>query len=767
MTGSSTAPATAAWRPADLVAFALGVSTAFVIAVGDVFTSADPWVFMVMYGLAACCSGVWLLATRYSESDRRWRQVFGVALIVWGAGQIVLAVELRLGTAMAPSLGDLVSALAFPIFVAGITRAVWSEAFVRPVLRMVVDALLMSSVLALLIWRLVVEPSGVTTDAQMFAAFALPTTLLVASFGMLVFIRRPEVPTGLFACGLTVFAVSDLMATFRADLAAPVSGFGSAMYAVAMPLFATGARMASPEPNDGDDVTRDLREASMTIVITALVVMAVLVHVVMVRRVPTATPIIYTLIAVGAFFARHLVDHAQRHALLGRLREQALADPLTGIGNRFALDAVSARVDPEHVAVLVVGLEGMHEFAAAHGQEERDVLLVRVARGLARWFHDGIAVVRLESDEFAVVIPNGEDVADSGSVARQVAHQAIGRGAPARPVVRVVVGVATGLAGDRTVFDAVIRAQRARHLARTSPNWPIRWYDDALRQQDEREQLIDARLPGAIDVDGISAHFQPIVSLARGAVVGVEALARWDDPVLGRVGPDEFIARAEATDQIGRLGLSILRQATEAAMALGFPGRGLTVAVNVSPAQLRQHGGGIRFADQVAEVLAHSGLPARLLVVEVTESLLVEEHDPAVDELRRLTAMGVQVGVDDFGSGFWALGYFRWLPADVLKIDRSLVCTLVDDERSRSVVSSIVHLARRTGMTTIAEGIEDDETARVAGELGVRFAQGWAFGRPVPAERLAEEIDRIEAPGVAHRAGARHPAAIPFDNAAG
>ncbi len=744
MTGPTTPPAIAAWRPADLVAFALGVSTAFVIAIGDVFTSVAPWLFMVMYGLAAGCSGGWLLATRYSESDRRWRQLFGITLIVWGAGQVVLAVELRFGKPVAPSLGDLISVAAFPIFVAGMTRAVWSESFVRPVLRMVIDALLMSSVVALLVWRLVVEPGGVASDAAMFAAFALPSTVLVASFGMLVFIRRPGVPTGLFAGGLTVFAVADLMATFRADLSAPVSGLASALYAIAMPLFATGARMASPEPNDGDDVRRDLREASMTIVITAAVVMAVLVHVVVVRRVPTVTPIVYTLIAVAAFFARHLADHAQRHVLFGRLREQALADPLTGIGNRFALDAIGARLDLERVAVIVVGIDGMHEFGAAHGQEERDALVVRVARGLARWFDDGIAVVRLESDEFAIVINASDDVADSGSVARQVTHQAISRGAPARPLVRVVVGMAIGVEGDRSVFDVVIRAQRARHLARTSVTGPVRCYDAALRQQDERQHLIDERLPGAIDVDGISAHFQPIVSLARGDVVGVEALARWDDPVLGQVRPDEFIERAEATDQIDRLGLSILRQAAEAAMTLGFPGRGITVAVNVSPAQLRQHGGRVRFADQVAEVLALTGLPARLLVVEVTESLLVEEHDPAVDELRRLTAMGVQVGVDDFGSGFWALGYFRWLPADVLKIDRSLVCTLVDDERSRAVVASIVHLARRTGMTTIAEGVEDDQTARVAGELGVRFAQGWAFGRPVPAERLAAEIARIE-----------------------
>jgi diguanylate cyclase len=767
MTGSPTTPASAAWRPADLVAFTLGVSTALVIAVGDVFTSVEPWLFMVMYGLAACCSGGWLLATRYSESDRRWRQLFGVTLIVWGSGQIVLAVELRLEVASIPSLGDLISVAAFPIFIAGITRAVWSEAFVRPVVRMVVDALLMASVLALLIWRLVVEPGGVAPEAAAFSAFALPSTLLVAAFGMLVFIRRPQVPTGLFAAGLMVFAVADLVATFRADLSAPVPGFASALYAVAMPMFATGARMASPEPNDGDDVRRDLREASMTIVITAVVVMAVLVHIVLVRQVPEVTPIVYTLIAVGAFFARHLVDHAQRHALFGRLREQALADPLTGIGNRFALDAIGGWVDPEAVTVMVVGLDGMHEFGAAHGQEERDALVVRVARGLSRWFDDSIAVVRLESDEFAIVVANGEDVIDSGSVARQVTHQAISRGSPARPLVRVVVGVAAGLAGDRSVFDAVIRAQRARHLARSTPNRPIRWYDDALRLQDEREQLIDQRLPGAIDVDGISAHFQPIVSLARGAVVGVEALARWDDPVLGQVGPDEFIGRAEATDQIDRLGLSILRQAAEAAMTLGFPSRGMTVAVNVSPAQLRQHGAGVRFADQVGEVLAHTGLPARLLVVEVTESLLVEEHDPAVDELRRLTAMGVQVGVDDFGSGFWALGYFRWLPADVLKIDRSLVCTLVDDERSRSVVSSIVHLARRTGMTTVAEGIEDDETARVAGELGVRFAQGWAFGRPVPAERLAAEIARIECVDPALVSGAHLGPVTPFNGAAG
>jgi predicted signal transduction protein with EAL and GGDEF domain len=590
-----------------------------------------------------------------------------------------------------------------------------------------------------------VQPGELSGATEFFVAFVTGVDFVVGAFGLLVFIRRPQRATGLFALGLLSFAIADVGATFRADLDAAVPAVACALYCIAMTGFAVGARTVVPEPADGDDMRRDLREASVTIVITAVVVTAALIHVAVYRRVPTLPPIVFTVLTILAFFVRHLADHAQRGDLFARLRSQLVTDPLTGVSTRYVLDDLDAQRAPSTLDVIVVGVEGVGRLNRSKGHAEGDALLVRVGGALRDGFPDALAIVRVDSDEFVIVADRADVPIEAAVLARDLTHEAAIATLDTSVRVRATVGVASGQMADRDVFDVIARSQRARHLATTTPGISVRMYDDAMLARDDRDRFIDARLPKAIERGDITVHFQPIVLLATGRVVAVESLARWTDPLLGVVNPVEFIGRAEATGHIDALGLSILRQAARAAVSLGLPARQIAMGVNVSASQLRRHHAGRGFADDVATILAECGLPPDLLAIEVTESMLVEEHGPAVGELHRLHSMGVQIVIDDFGSGHWALGYFRWLTADVVKIDRSLIATLADDERSRAVVASIVDLGRRIGMETIAEGVEDDDVAATAAHLGVNALQGWNYARAVPYDDLVRTIDQLDA----------------------
>lgn len=731
-------------RVPDMVVLTVGALSACAIAVGSV-AGVPEWWPMVIYGLVSGGAGTWLLSVRNAASDPGWRRYLGAALVLWGTGQLLMAAQIALDRYSSPNVADLVSTAAFPVLAAGITRAVRSEAFVRPVLRMVIDAVLMGSASSVLVWRLVFQPGDLTGSTQFFVALVTGIDFVVGAFGLLVYIRRPGRSTGLFALGLVLFAIADAGASYRDDLNAAVPAVACALYCIAMTGFAVGTRMVVPEPADGQDVRRDVREASATIVITAVVVTAAMVHVAVYRRVPTLPPIVFTVFTILAFFVRHLVDHAQRGDLFARLRSQLVTDPLTGVSTRYVLDDLDGRRAPSTLDVIVVGVEGLGRLNSSKGHAEGDALLVRVGGALRDEFPDALAIVRVDSDEFVIVVNRVDVPIEIAVLARDVTHEASIATLDTSVRVRATVGVASGKLADRDVFDVIGRAQRARHLATTTPGISVRMYDDAMLARDERDRFIDARLPKAIERGDITVHFQPIVLLTTGRVVGVESLARWTDPLLGVVNPLEFIGRAEATGHIDALGLSILRQAARAAVSLGLPARQIAMGVNVSASQLRRHHAGRGFADDVAVILAECGLPPGLLAIAVTESMLVEEHGPAVDELHRLHSMGVQIVIDDFGSGHWALGYFRWLTADVVKIDSSLVATLAHDERSRAVVASIVDLSRRIGMETIAEGVEDDDVAATAAHLGVNALQGWNYARAVPYDDLARTIDQLDA----------------------
>jgi EAL domain-containing protein (putative c-di-GMP-specific phosphodiesterase class I) len=240
----------------------------------------------------------------------------------------------------------------------------------------------------------------------------------------------------------------------------------------------------------------------------------------------------------------------------------------------------------------------------------------------------------------------------------------------------------------------------------------------------------------AVELGEIVPYYQPVVALASGEIAGFEALARWNHPKRGVVGPVDFIPLAEETGLIAPLGMSILRQACE---QLGrwdreFPaGQPLSMSVNVSARQFRQ----LDLAEEIRWSLAAAGIAPERLRLEITESALMDDAAGAVETLRQLKAIGVRLAIDDFGTGYSSLSYLHRFPIDALKVDRSFVTRMSTDRESRGIVKTIITLGDELNMDVVAEGVETAEHSAALAGLACEYGQGYFFSRPLDADGAA------------------------------
>jgi EAL domain-containing protein (putative c-di-GMP-specific phosphodiesterase class I) len=265
-------------------------------------------------------------------------------------------------------------------------------------------------------------------------------------------------------------------------------------------------------------------------------------------------------------------------------------------------------------------------------------------------------------------------------------------------------------------------------------------YDAGVAQIRQRRLRVEERLRSAVETGAITVLFQPIVDLRRGVLAGAEALARWNDPQLGRVDPGEFITVAEQTGLVVAIGEQILEATLSDGVKEGLFDRNLRLSCNVSPVQLRVAG----FHQVVQEAIAAHGVPREQLVIEVTEQVLVEEGQ-AAQTLHRLAALGFTIAIDDFGTGYSALGYLQRLPADILKIDRSLTSSLISEPRSRAITRAVLDLGRTVGVSVVVEGVETSQVDDLVRRMGVGFGQGLHYGPAMTASELALMADRLSA----------------------
>ncbi|MEZ0165812.1 putative bifunctional diguanylate cyclase/phosphodiesterase [Kineococcus sp. LSe6-4] len=455
---------------------------------------------------------------------------------------------------------------------------------------------------------------------------------------------------------------------------------------------------------------------------------------------------------LSAFFGAAIVAAALRQAATARaidrtrrtLSFQARHDHLTGLRNRTAL--ADALLAPDRVQSLVIlELSGLDDVTDVLGVGVGEDVLRAAAANLRQHVTGlGGTTYRVRHDEFALLLPGSpeETVRHLPHVFDAVAAAPLQVPGAGRFPVAAVAGVARVEPGARAAADAtlpLVHADLALRDARTHPGmlgWSV--YSGTVAAQHARRLLVRERLTAAVAEGCIDVHFQPIVDFATGRVVKFEALARWDDRELGRVSPVEFVTVAEESNLVVALGEHVLRRAVGTAHAAGVFDAGARLAVNVSVVQLQSPG----FADVVREILTDYRIPAHLLTLELTESVFLDPDSPAERVVTDLARLGCQIAIDDFGTGYSAFGYLDRLPVHVLKIDRSLTQSLTGEGNGRSVVTAVVDLANRLGLTVVVEGVETEQEAAICRSMRAGLGQGWLYSAAVTSDRIVDELDR-------------------------
>jgi predicted signal transduction protein with EAL and GGDEF domain len=346
----------------------------------------------------------------------------------------------------------------------------------------------------------------------------------------------------------------------------------------------------------------------------------------------------------------------------------------------------------------------------------------------------GDTVARFGGDEFCIVCEDISDALEATAIAKRVIDE-ISRPyalASGEHFASASVGIALADGPARPAEDLIREADAAMYRAKEQGRGQFELFDEIMRGDATERLRLDGDLRRALGVrDELIAYYQPIVSLSDGEVIGMEALVRWLHPERGLVPPSAFIATAEDSGAILALGDIMLRQACSEAAGwrerLGD--RPFRVSVNLSPRQVCEPG----LAEQVAGVLASTGLPPAALALELTESALMDESELVAENLRGLKALGVGLVLDDFGTGYSSLAYLRRFPIDAIKIDRRFIAGLGVDNDDTTIVEAIVQMAAGLRLDVVAEGIETAEQRAILDAMGCRRGQGYLFSEAVPA----------------------------------
>jgi len=297
--------------------------------------------------------------------------------------------------------------------------------------------------------------------------------------------------------------------------------------------------------------------------------------------------------------------------------------------------------------------------------------------------------------------------------------------------VDATVGIACGPAHGNGAEQLLQRAEAAMYRAKRAQS-RLEFFSPELEEEAPRRLVLVTALKRAIDIRAITLHYQPKIELARNSVVGVEALARWTDPVLGQVGPSTFVPLAERTGLAEPLTALALETAAADCRRWQDQGCFVPVAVNVSARVLVDP----KLPDLINEQRRAFGLTDDAIEIEITESTLMGDAVQAREAIARLGRIGVKTSIDDFGTGYSSLSYLRELPVHALKIDRSFITDLMDEPDSEAIVRSIIELARNLGLETVAEGVEDERVCDRLLSLGCDYVQGFAIARPMPARDM-------------------------------
>ena len=469
---------------------------------------------------------------------------------------------------------------------------------------------------------------------------------------------------------------------------------------------------------------------------------------------PVQTPegTVYETTAIDVTQLRHHQDELQRAR--DAAVHESLKDPLTGLSNRrhimdtLAFHLASARQEDHMIALLYLDLDGFKVVNDSLGHGAGDELLVQVAHRLRARIRETDMVARIGGDEFMIVMNHIFSPDQASTLAASLLSTI------AKPFevkgnllsIGVSIGISIFPSDANDAEELMQRADGAMYAAKRGGKNNFMHFNSEIVSQVHERLTLENLLRGAIARDEITVHYQPEFDLATHRLTRFEALARWTHPTLGEIPPGKFIPIAEENGLIDALGAYVMEQAcTEALRWQQTAAHPIQLAVNVSSIQFRNPA----FADEVAAILARTGLSPQLFQIEVTESAMLEGEQDAQSTLASLRTLGIGLAIDDFGTGYSNLSYLPSLAFDLLKIDRSFVRYLETQPETEAMIRTMITLAKSMGMRVIVEGVETDEQLRLVRECGADEVQGFHTGRPV-ADPIAAFLTPMTTKGKLH-----------------
>jgi diguanylate cyclase (GGDEF)-like protein len=751
-----------AWVGVGAVVAGVAFATTLITQPGGVASSVSQYGSLVLALFAVVCCG--LAAKSAAGRQRKAWIAMAAGLTGWAIGAALwIYYEAIAHEPPFPSLAD-AGYLMFPIG-AAVAMALLPVGYSgHSRARLALDGLIVVGALFEISWVLVLRSifeSDATSPSAVVLALAYPVSdIAIVTVAVLVLARARtggRVTLAMLTAGVVAMAVSD--SAFAYLTAHNDYGSGHVIdigWAVAFLTFGMAALISRRVPDTEVEISQVPSKVSMWLPYVPVAI-AAFVCVPAYFPTPGLGPIfVSSTLLMSAVMVRQYMVVRQNQRLLTMVADQALRDTLTGLANRDLFNdrlmhAVQVHEhDKQSVAVLSMDLDDFKLVNDSLGHPAGDALLIQAAERLQGCVRTSDTVARVGGDEFAVLMEGLPELS------RLVAHRVVaafeepfvidGQQLLMRP--SVGLAVASSANPDLSADLLLKQADVAMYSAKRSKSGGLHTFtpDMAVADPRELELATDARdgvepgaavrllgeLRHAIDHGDLSVFYQPKFDLRTGDVVGVEALVRWPHPTRGLLGPAHFLPLVRKRGLMRAVTDLVLTQALDDAAEWHAMGIGVPIAVNVFAPSL----GDLDLPTHIASALSSRDLSPEDLTIEITEDFLLDNIDRTRSVLERLRQRGIRIAIDDFGSGYSALWYLRELAIDEVKLDRHFIAPIQVDPRAAAVVRAVVDLAHVLGVTTVAEGVENVETARRLREFGCEVAQGYYYSPPVSAAAM-------------------------------